>query len=152
MATVLDSPIKYYPHTKETALGSPTAASMWLCYRTVKHEFSEFTHSIAKLPTLHLTHSPPEDKMIVTYWTECHQLWAIKQTCLLSQECPLPISKLQEHTSHVGQALKVSFLARCTMLHFNTFLQSTIRFFTKILLSLLVFPHLPKPHTSLLQM
>jgi hypothetical protein len=31
---------------------------LWLCYHTVKHEFSEFTHSVAELPMLHLTHYP----------------------------------------------------------------------------------------------
>jgi hypothetical protein len=46
MATVLDCPIKYSPHTKETALGSPTAASLccttlWLCQHNVKHELCQ---------------------------------------------------------------------------------------------------------------
>jgi len=59
MATVLDCPIKYSPHTKKTVLGSHSCfLVLWLCYHSMKHEFSEFTHSAAELPTMHLIYYP----------------------------------------------------------------------------------------------
>jgi hypothetical protein len=143
---------------------SHSVAELLMAHPTHYHQF---THSEDQLPTLHPTHYP------TIYLLSTPKGNTVSLSCLSTRlpligknainselsirhdyfhrnvPCPSPSCK---NIPHIGQTLKASYLVCFIMLHFNTILQSKIRVFTKILLSVLVLPHLPKPHTSLLQM